>query len=315
MKTTKQIRHRKNNLFLSLFLYLFMASISLTACSRQGSLNDGDCKCDVVFTDIPKEFSMLEENLSEHFEIELTLKNTTTETIYEIVLTKENNYSTQVSLPSGTYQVVETNSSMHNYNGITVTANADSVTLSPEVTERISITISDPSAFTEHWMATQPMPEILLADKFSGQIQINRKVISIANIMPELSLSYDTAVKPDEKICLSDLDLGVQVTLVNNSEEEQIWSECEVISITFHNNNVVFPEGITLGMAANEIIHKTEGIYGEPDELSGVPFFEGEIANLSAIYSDPESGDKITITLDSSNSYIESICYEFACSQ
>lgn len=289
--------------------------LSLSGCGKKGRLDEGSCKCTISFTDIPKEFGMLEENLSDTFEINVCLKNSINETSYYITLNRENDYSAQISLNPGTYQVCYVTNNMAKYNGISVAANVENITLSEDTAEEILISVDNTEEFTQNWMATRPMPEMLLADKFSGQIQINRKVIHIRDILPELTLeaSSDSPVHPYEKMTLSDQELGITVTVLNNSEESLPWTGCEVIGIRVYKNNVVFPEGVTLGMSAKKVLHKTDGLYGEPDHFRGSPLLSWGADDTRAIYSDPDSGNRITIGLSSGGTYITDITYELAC--
>lgn len=290
------------------------SALCLTGCGNNGKLNEGDCKCNIMFADIPKEFQMLEESLLERFEIEITLQNPITETEYEIILNQDNDYSEQISLKPGTYQVKEVSGSMPEYNGISLISNVPSIELTPNVTNELPIVLENPEEFSQHWIATQPMPELLLADKFSRKIQINREMIDIANITSKLNLTYesDKKIKPYEKISLTDSDYGITVELMNNNDEAAPWTSCEVIGITVYKNTVVFPEGVTLGMSADKVLHKTDGIYGEPDSFSGTMLFGWGHDSVEAIYSDETSGDRITFTLIPDCSYITEIHYEFA---
>ncbi|MBO4981315.1 MAG: hypothetical protein J6C84_05395 [Lachnospiraceae bacterium] len=308
-------RSAQKKIHIILCICCLLLPLSLSGCGKKGRLDEGNCKCSISFTDIPKEFGMLEENLSDTFEINVCLKNTINETPYYITLNKENDYSAQISLHPGTYQICYVSNNMEKYNGISVAANVENVTLSEDTPEEILISVDNQEAFTQNWMATQPMPEMLLADKFSGQIQINRRIVNIRDILSELTLeaSSDSPVRPYQKLELSDQERGITVTVLNNSEESLPWTGCEVIGIRVCKNNVVFPEGVTLGMSAKKVLHKTDGLYGEPDRFSGSPLLGWGLDDTRVIYSDPDSGNKITIGLSSGGTYITDITYELAC--
>ncbi len=305
------LKYKKKLVFL--LVSCIFSALCLTGCGKEGKLNEGDCKCNIMFSDIPKEFQMLEQSLLERFEIEVTLQNPVTETEYDITLNQDNDFFVQASLNPGTYQVKYVSNNMPNYNGISVTANVESVELSSDITSEVSIILENAEEFSQHWMAIQPTPEILLADKFSRQIQINRKVIDIADIVPELTLSYDEQVPPYEKISVTDEDYGITVFLLNSSDRAADFSSCEVIGIQVSKNTVVFPEGVTLGMSADKVLHKTEGLYGAPDAFTGTALFGWGYDKVQAIYNDPATGDKLTVTLVPDSSYCMNISYEFAC--
>ena len=295
-----------------LILCCLLLSMTLTACGNYGKLDEGDCKCIVQLTDIPKEFTMMEENLMEDLVIKVVLKNTITEKQYRIELTQENNYSMEISLHPATYDVYYVSNNMTYYNRLEFAADKENITLTPDTTGEVSITIANGENFTQYWMEVQPMPEIILADKFSRLIQVNRKVINISDILPELELSYDYPVNSYQKITLSDSSKGISVTLLNNTEEQQSWEDCEVIGINVYGNSAVFPEAVTLGMAPEKVLHKTDGLYGEADSFTGTLFYGWDIDNTRAIYHDPSSGDKITVTVNPDGTYITQISYEFA---
>ena len=313
------IKKPKKKLAFLLATCIFSA-LCLTGCGKEGKLDEGDCKCNIMFSDIPKEFQMLEESLLERFEIEVTLQNPITEKEYDITLNQDNDFFAQVSLNPGTYQVKYVSNNMKNFNGISVSSDVESVELSSAITSEIPITLENAAEFSNHWMVTQPSPEIRLADKFSRQIQVDDKtgqnaykIINIEDIVSELTLSYDTQVKPYEKISLTDGDYGITVFLLNNSDQMADWTSCEVIGIEVSKNTVVFPEGVTLGMSTDKILHKTDGLYGAPDSFTGTALFGWGYDRVQAIYNDPASGDKITVTLNPESTYCLSIRYEFAC--
>lgn len=295
------------------FLFLCLLPVLLlTACGNQGKLDEGDCPCKVYFTDIPREFSMLDENLQEDFEIDVTLENLTTEKTYRITLDQENEYSVTAKLNPGVYKVAYIYASLSDYTGISVASKVDQLELTRDSEFEIPIYVDNTAEFTEHWMAIQPMPEMLLADKFSGLIQINRKVIPIEEILPELTISHTTQIAPEEKVQLFDSERRIAVTVQNRSQSNQSWQNCDVLSIRVNQNNVVFPDGVTLGMAPEKICHRTKGLYGEPTKMSGSILFGWDFDNTHAIYLDPISGNKITLDISADGSRIQHITYELA---
>lgn len=301
-----------------LFILLFCSIITvfLTSCSKTGKVNEGDCICTISFINIPKEFSMMDENLQAEFSIDVTLENITTEKQYRIQLTQDNSYSREVSLNPGIYRVSSVYSNMSSYNGIEVAADLEQVELTRDSNSEIHITITNQKEFTQHWMATQPMPEMLLADKFSRQIQINREIIPLTSILQKLSVAppaeNEKNVAPYDKISLTDSSAGVTVTLQNQTSEDASWKNCSVIGIEVFKNTVIFPEGVSLGMTPSQVCHKTTGLYGEPENFAGSILYALGFDRTSAVYSDAQSGDRITLEFSADGSYIQRICYELA---
>ena len=85
------------------FLFLFPLLL-LSGCGNTGKLNEGECKGVVAFTDIPKTFFMLDEELQKQFEIRVTLENITTEKTQNILKRYVNNELTLVGA-NGTVNV------------------------------------------------------------------------------------------------------------------------------------------------------------------------------------------------------------------
>lgn len=296
-------------------LLCLVTTLTLTGCSQKGKLNEGDCKGIISFTDIPKEFSMLEKNLQENFAIHVTLKNIVNEKEYTIRLTQENDFKQEVFLNPGTYQVYSVYASQASNTGISVSADAEKMTFTRDDLATLHVYVDNQEEFTQHWMAVQPMPEMLLADTFDGLIQINRQVIDLraedpSQLIAQLDISYDQPVPAYKEVTLTDSALGVSIILLNDDGQPADWRDCKLVGIYVFRNNVVFPQGVTLGMAPEDICHGDKGLYGEPDSFTGSLLYGWNFDDTYAIYRDPESGDKMTICLGSDSSGIRNIRYE-----
>ncbi len=247
----------------------------------------------------------------DQFHIRLSLKNITTGKYYSITLNKENNFRQELSLHPGTYAVSSPSASSSFYN-LEITASAESMTFAPGQQSFLTVTVSDPEALTQRWMEVQPMPEIRVADKFSGVIQINRKVIPLQDILSELTLDGDQegTLNAFQNITLTDSQKAVTVTLQNSTESPLPWSSCTVTAITTTGNSVLFPDGVSIGDRTDKVCHQATGLYGEPTRFTGTCLFGWDLAMTSAVYSDPTTGNRITLDLDGSGSYIRGITYE-----
>lgn len=295
----------------------FTLALALTGCGNEGKLDEGDCKCAISFVDIPKELSMSEENVQNSFAIRLTLQSISNEKYYHISLDRANNYSEEISLHPGIYRVLSPSTNQSSNLQLEVKADVESVELSEDTPASIHVYVSNPEEFTRHWMSVQPMPEMLLAEKFDGLLQVNRQVFDLRTedsgpLISQFNLSYDKQVPAYGKVELHDSDAGVTLTLQNQTASPADWQSCKVVGIYVTKNNIVFPQGVTLGMAPAAVCHKKDGLYGEPDKLTGSLLLGWGFDNTCAIYNDPESGDKITLDLGSGNSSIVSIRYELA---
>lgn len=316
MQTFKQ-KHKR---LLPLLLGGLFLTLALAGCGKEGKLDEGDCKCTISFVDIPKELSMLEENVQKNFAINLTLKNITNEKVYRISLNQDNSFQKEISLHPGVYAVYMLSASQTFNTGISVSADVESVELSTDKPSEIHVFIDNTEEFTKHWMSVQPMPEMILAEKFDGHIQINRKIIDLradnaSELISQLDLTYENQsgqVPAYGKIEIADGQMGVRLTLQNQSDSPADWHTCKLIGIYVFKNNVVFPQGVTLGMSPETVCHKTDGLYGEPDTFTRSLLYGWGFDDTQAIYKDAATGDKITVNLGSNNSFIESIQYELA---
>ncbi len=302
---------------LIILLFTMIAlSATLTGCNKKGELNEGECKCSISFVDIPKELTMLEENLQENLAINVTLKNISNEKVYDIVLTQDNEFKKEISLHPGVYQVYSVYASQSGITGIRMTAKEDSVTLSPESLGAVHVYVENAEEFTSHWMNVQPMPEMLLAEKFDATVQINRNIINLRTdstaLIDQLNLTYTEQVAPYDKIQLTNTDKGITVTLQNQTNTTANYRECQVVEIYATKNQIVFPQGVTLGMAPETVCNSENGLYGEPDAFTGSLLYGMDFDDTCAIYNDPVSGDKITINLGIGDTAIRSIRYELA---
>lgn len=292
-----------------------LLALALTGCGKTGRLDEGDCKCTVTFVNIPREFSMLEENVKKNFTIHLTLQNINTEKTYSVVLDEANSFQKELSLHPGVYKINSVYSSQASNTGISLSANMDNVELSKETPVEIHISVDNSEEFTKHWMSVQPMPEMILADIFDGHIQINRTIVDLraenaSNLISQLNLTYENQVPAYGKIQLTDSEMGVRLTLQNQSNTPADWHTCKLVELYVYKNNVVFPQGVTLGMAPEKICHKTEGLYGEPDGFTGSLLYGWGFDDTFAVYHDEATGDKITLNLGGGNTSVESIQYE-----
>jgi len=285
----------------------------LSGCTQYGKLNEGDCKGVISFADVTnKTFTLMDEELREQVKITVRLKNITTEKEYRIQLDQSNDYKQAVSLHPGTYRIVSAVASNSGRTGVKVKATAETLEFAPGNEQRLDIVLEDPEALKEYWANTQPLPEILLADKYSGMIQINRKVIPVKDILSELSLSGEQTVAAYQKETVRDGDLGITVTVQNRTDSPLAFDQCDVIGITVTANTVVFPDGVSIGASTDKVCHKVTGLYGEPTAFRGSTLFGWDIDETYAVYSDPATGNRITLAFGNMGKYIKSVQYELA---
>ena len=292
-------------LLITLPLLLLLAS-----CGNRGKLNEGDCAGTITLQGLPREFSLLEENLQKEFEVKVTLTNMTTDKDYVAVLNQKNEFKQSVSLHPGTYRV-SVYASITSLTHLHVKTTADTVTFERDKEASVVVVPENVEEFTEHWMESHPQAEILSADKFSRLVQVNRKVMSIKDVVTELDLSdMDKMLEGYQKTTLTDNERGVSIVLQNKMSTEQPLSKCEVVSLSVTSNTVVFPDGVSLGSSPAKVCHKQTGLYGQPTRFEGFFLYGWDLNETKAIYLDPISGDRITITFLADGSSISEITYE-----
>ncbi len=292
-------------LLLTLPLLLLLAS-----CGNRGKLNEGDCAGTITLQGLPKEFSLLEENLQKEFEVKVTLTNMTTDKDYVAVLNQKNEFKQSVSLHPGTYRV-SVHASITSLTHLHVKTTADTVTFERDKEASVVVVPENVDEFTAHWMESHPQAEILSADKFSRLVQVNRKVMPIKDIVTELDLSdMDKMLAGYQKTILTDNERGVSIVLQNKMSSDQPLSKCEVVSLSVTSNTVIFPDGVSLGSSPAKVCHKQTGLYGQPTRFEGFFLYGWDLDKTKAIYLDPISGDRITITFLANGSSISEITYE-----
>ena len=292
-------------LLITLPLLLLLAS-----CGNRGKLNEGDCAGTITLQNLPKEFSLLEENLQKEFEVKVTLTNMTTDKDYVAVLNQKNEFKQGVSLHPGTYRV-SAYASITSLTHLHVKTTADTVTFERDKEASVIIVPENVDEFTSHWMESHPQAEILSADKFSRLVQVNRKVMPIKDVVTELDLSdMDKMLEGYQKTTLTDNERGVTIVLQNKMSSDQPLSKCEVVSLSVTSNTVIFPDGVSLGSSPTKVCHKKTGLYGQPTRFEGFFLYGWDLDETKAIYLDPISGDRITITFLADGSSISEITYE-----
>lgn len=300
-----------------IILLILMASLSMTGCSPvlYGNTIMGDCTLNVAFLNVltlddEGTFQSIDDDIRSQVVINVELQNIITERKYLITLNPTNSYVYTAKLTPGTYRVIEVESSMSKYTGMHLASKDETIELTRDIDKNLSIYIDNEEEFRAFQNNLCPDLSIVTASRFSRQIWIDSELVNIQDITSHLSIDSDTKVKPYAKCELTDEAKGITVTYLNDSSEVRSWSECKVISIALEKSSAVIPGGITLGMKTETVCNKATGIYGEPQGFEGVAIYGLPIGDLKAVYKDEESGDKLSLVLDSMNGYITGIVYE-----
>lgn len=298
---------KKRYKLLILFPLLF-----LMACSSGSNLNEGECKGIIAFSDTTRIFSMLDQKTQDALDIRIELQNITTEKTYDICLNKDNKFTQEVSLNPGTYHVVYAYSHNKFETGIETGALQEDMVFEQGKTSRLDVVITNEEDLTKQWIDLTPLPEIILANKYSRLVQIDRGIVSLDQIVSALDLSDfqgDRLIKGYGKQEIRGGN-GIFITLQNTTAEPLDITQCKVLSVKFTQNRVVFPGGVRLGDSVEAVSHKKNGVYGEPTSFGGLALWGWDFDNSSIIYQDDVSKDRITLTLNAECNEIIDILYE-----
>lgn len=309
---------KKYKLSQLLILLILIASLSMTGCSPvlYGNTVMGDCSLNVAFLNVlanssEGSFQAINEDIRGQVEIKVELQNIITERKYLITLNPANGYFYTAKLNPGTYRVIDVDGSMSKYTGMHLSAGSDTVELvRGNDSSNLSIYIDNEEEFLAFQNNLKPEMEIITTGRFSRKLWMDSEIIDIQDVTNHISVDSDTMVKPYAKCDIHDEAKGIKVTYLNDSSEVRSWRACKVIGITLDKSCALLPGGVTLGMKTETVCNKDTGLYGEPHGFEGVAIYGLPIGDLRAVYKDQNSGDKLSLQLDSMNGYITGITYE-----
>lgn len=294
---------------LSKLLLLLFAILLFPGCSHTGKLDEGACKGVISMAEIPNVFYVLDNDFLEQIQICVLLENPTTKTEYQIALNNANKFRQEIMLNPGIYKVKSLRA--ENAGNLEMKLiSSESMTFSEDQYALLDVQVKNADELNNHWAVMQPLSGILHADPYSGMVQINRKVIPIQDIMPELDFSNEKNLKAHEREEFTDAKKGIVVTLENKTDSPLFFEDCEVIEISVTKDSVVFPSGVAIGSPTDSVCHQKKGVYGEPTYFQGSALFSRKPSKTFAVYVDSASGNRITIGFDGSGDHVSSIRYE-----
>lgn len=294
-------------------LFVLVLLLLLPSCGKRGSLKEGKCVGYVSFKKFPKVISVMDDSVQEHFAVTVTLKNPANGKLYEVVLNRKNEYEKKLRLKPGTYTVVSVTSKEAEDLGLEVAASSDEVVFDPDDEVELYVVFPNLETFSQQWIDSRPLGEIELADKFSRQIQINRKIISVTDILSEINCDdLSDTIKPGDEKIVTDEEKGVSVRLKNESSDELPLSSCKIKGIIVTKNTVIFPDNVTTDSLPSEVCHLKKGVYGEPSFFQGTALYGWGLNQTKAVYADGSNGDQIVICLSADGTLIQSIEYNLS---
>lgn len=306
MKKTRQKMKRKI-MFLSMVCF---AMIILCSCGKEEK--GGDSVCVVELNNMIPEFENMPENVKENIEIIIYIENIVTEKETEAILTRENNFQKKIYLSQGKYRVTSVFlSGGPKLANMELDASREIFSVNKDEISKVEAYITNVEEFTEWLLCMSIKPEIMQTGTFSQRVQFEGNLIELKNIKSYVDFSYDAEIRPYDKITLKNDEKGVSITIQNQSDVATSWENCEIIEVSFDKNNVIFGQGIYIGIDVKDVMHKEKGILGVPDKMFGTVLMGINYDDTEASYIDDISGDKLTFLIRGDGEYISAITYAF----
>ncbi|MDL2301559.1 hypothetical protein LJC58_04300 [Lachnospiraceae bacterium OttesenSCG-928-D06] len=297
------------------FAVLSLLVIALAGCGKTGDANEGDCHLAVSMETIPKELNYVNENLYDNLSVFVNLENLANENHYKVALNAENDFSEDLYLNPGEYRITSCYTSPSGLQVLSVDTRQEKVSLSYEEEDELDVFIDNYDAYIQWVNHNVAGAEILQSDKFSRKVQIQGEMVLLDELMEKYVFAPESnmeTVYPYKEIEVKNKDLGITLTLQNQTSESLSYKQCTVIGATFNGNHVILGGGVRLGMDITSVSHDKTGIYGIPDYCKGTVLIGTGYDSTDMIYLDEKSGDRITLTYHPERNYIMTIHYEYA---
>ena len=251
---------RKKRILCVLLMWVMMSAME--GCNVAGGNIDWEAQCVVKLQELPAEYDALPKEIRKDTEITVEFRGESNGKEYEVKLTEKSNFERTIDLQPDTYSV-KASVEDEKLCCFDVKVSTETIKVSKDSAVELVIEIEDTAGFVAAMAANLPDDEILQADFFSRQVQLDGKIVdlesirSIAQFPVQESAFSSNLVEPGEtKNIQSASHPGVFLIVKNQNEWESVKvDEATVIGVGFEANRVVFPGGITLGMPVAEIVH------------------------------------------------------------
>ncbi|MGN0482948.1 MAG: hypothetical protein ACI4HI_05280 [Lachnospiraceae bacterium] len=297
-------RNRQVVLLLAFFSLLFVG------CQRR-ELNEGNCVFSVGIEDLPQEMLMIEENARTRMEILVHLRSEVGGKKYSLILNADNDYKETAYLQGGKYKITDCSVQPKGLVEMQVGVSDKEFTLAPGRPRGTDVEIKNIDEFNDWVWNMQMQRKVGQMDCFSRKVQLDGEIIKLRNIRKIVGFSRDSAVKAKKKATLTNSDEQIEIVVRNDTSKKQPWTACQLESVTFKKNNVIFGGGGRVGMAPYDIVNCEKGLYHTPDSMRGSVLLGEDFEGTSAVYEDSESGDRLIFKISADGTYISQITYEF----
>ena len=297
------------------FMLCCVLSLLVSGCTDK-EVQKWQATCTVFVDNLPEAFAQIPATLRENIEFHLSLSCPAADKRYSITLSEGNGFEQKLFLLPGSYHVSEVYVNNRDLAMFQAVTNTSTIELSKNTHVNLPVLLAEPQTFVDIMHKNIPQDAILSAELFSHTVQYAGQILNLDTIRQKIKFSI-----PDNKQlsrgerCFAPAEnenAGVALILQNKTDAIIPANEADFIGVRFFKNNVVFPKGVTLGMDISDIVHSKNGLWGTPTYGLGTPLIGTGYDATTLIYLDSESGDRISLDIKPSDSFISALSYEFA---
>ncbi|MEG1965292.1 MAG: hypothetical protein RR064_04000 [Oscillospiraceae bacterium] len=302
-------------------VYLIMIIINCgyllfcAGCAKQSDEAQWNANCKICVDNLPQEYNDLPDEIKQSTRFSISLSNASTDKRYMFELTEENEYSEEIGLLPGTYTV----SNVNVYNSllpqVTASTLSNTLEIKSNTNTTMNVSVSNPENLSQLITKNKVSDEILNENIYSRKVQYGGTVYDMQTMMQEMEFNNQNEknVMPSETAYIASKSHSGISMIVQNTNESGFLppSQCEFIGFRFYDMNSMLPSGLTVGLPVEKIANAKSGILGTPDYCLGTPLIGMDFDNTTLVFLDKQSGDRISVELNSSKGYVQAISYEF----
>ena len=292
---------------------IFLCTLLFAGCSAKNTAR-WNAGCHIFLTQLPPEYEQLSPEIRNTITISVSLRHVASDKQFRAELTDANQYSTNLELLPGTYEITNLYMSDKKLAMFDVKTDLTTLEIRKNETTDLPVSLTDSASFAASVLRNQASAEILSAEPYSRKVQYNGEIIDLMSIpqMMQFSVPTNKMLKSSETYTIpSTSHAGVAMVVQNQSGKLAPLNDAKFIGVRFFSNQVIFPKGIRLGMGLPEIAHKDTGLLGTPNYCLGSPLIGTGYEAVTLVYIDSASGDRISLTIGAEDRFISSILYEF----
>ncbi len=287
---------------------------SLTSCSGHAGESEWGATCQISVDNLPVELDTLPQSVKDDLMFSFYLTGTSNDERYSVELTDENGFSAQLDMLPGSYSVGQVY--VREVGGLPIEAEpqTDSVILTKDTETSLTISVTTAQELVSFIQQCTPSDEIMSAENFSRKIQYAGTVMDLNDLAEQMHFvdSRTSSLAPgDVAYLVSDSTNAVHMIVKNTTEASIPATQASCIGFRFSGCNAILPQGLAVGTALETVTHADSGILKTPSYCRGTPLIGMDIDSTELVYIDPESGDRITCSVNSSAPFISGITYEF----